>query len=193
MRRVEKIERTCLFCQNKFFVHPCRARTGAKYCSHVCYSETLKNTLEDVWNYVDLQGYDKCWKFKGYRNDDGYGNIAVNKKSYMAHRLIFELLYGPIPEGILICHTCDNPLCCNPYHLFKGTPLVNMMDKIIKKRANVPCGEDQWNSKLLESDVKNILLLKGKCTQKKVGELFNIDPSNVSNIWNRKTWKSLLL
>lgn len=65
----------------------------------------------------------------------GYGQIGVNGKVLYAHRVSYELAYGPIPDGMDICHRCDNPPCCAPEHLFAGTMLDNMADMISKNRG----------------------------------------------------------
>lgn len=67
-----------------------------------------------------------------------YGQTARGDgttKRVLVHRYAWELTYGPIPDGMLVCHSCDNPPCCEPTHLFLGTPADNMRDKIQKGRA----------------------------------------------------------
>lgn len=65
----------------------------------------------------------------------GRGGYALTKEDGVAHRFIWKTLKGPIPEGMLVCHKCDNPPCINVEHLFLGTPLDNMLDKVLKGRA----------------------------------------------------------
>ena len=72
------------------------------------------------------------WTEDTYRR--GYGRISFNGKSVRTHRLAWELANGPIPEGIYICHRCDNPPCCDVTHLFMGTPAENHADMITKGR-----------------------------------------------------------
>lgn len=66
-----------------------------------------------------------CWEWQGAKNSRGYGCVAVNGKSQLAHRRAFELLVGPIPPGLQIDHLCRVQTCCNPEHLEAVTPLVN--------------------------------------------------------------------
>lgn len=80
-----------------------------------------------------------CLEFAGKRNRQGYGYLSLgpreNRKYIRAHRLAWELNNGPIPEGLDLCHRCDNPPCCNPEHLFPGTRLDNMRDMAQKGRG----------------------------------------------------------
>jgi len=76
---------------------------------------------------------------------DGYGQIKVNGRPRRVPRVAWELAYGAIPEGMLVCHHCDNPLCIEPSHLFLGTPRDNRRDCIVKGRANACAGARHWN------------------------------------------------
>jgi hypothetical protein len=75
-----------------------------------------------------------CWEFQGQRSIEGYGKIKVDNKNWRAHRLAYLLFVGEIPDGMIVCHRCDNPPCCNPDHLFLGTHLDNVADKVCKNR-----------------------------------------------------------
>jgi hypothetical protein len=75
-----------------------------------------------------------CHEWQGALTYNGYGRIGVNGKVQRAHRVAYELAHGPIPEGIVVCHRCDNPRCCNPDHLFLGTTQENVDDKVQKGR-----------------------------------------------------------
>ena len=75
-----------------------------------------------------------CLEFQGYCDSNGYGQISINDKTHLAHRVAFEQAHGPIPKGLVICHRCDNPSCCNPEHLFLGTHADNVADKVSKGR-----------------------------------------------------------
>ena len=77
---------------------------------------------------------DQCWPWTGSRLSTGYGQISVAGKTTTAHRVAWEQANGPIPKGLVVCHRCDNPPCCNPAHLFIGTPKDNTQDMIQKGR-----------------------------------------------------------
>lgn len=81
-----------------------------------------------------------CWEWqRALRN--GYGVISVNGKNQSAHRISYVAFKGDIPEGLVICHTCDNKLCVNPDHLFAGTLQDNAIDAVRKGRMHIPGGK----------------------------------------------------
>lgn len=89
---------------------------------------------------IDIRGVDECWLWVGCHNRYGYGRIAEGwrgGRDFMAHRVAWELAHPDesIGEGEVICHSCDNPPCCNPKHLWKGTIADNNNDKVIKGRG----------------------------------------------------------
>lgn len=88
--------------------------------------------LENFWSKVDKSG--DCWIWTGSRHGFGYGLFGLNGKTRRAHRISYELVNGPIPEGFVLCHTCDNPPCVNPDHLFVGSKADNTHDALRKGR-----------------------------------------------------------
>jgi hypothetical protein len=81
-----------------------------------------------------------CWVWTGNKNEKGYGLVRIDGKRYKAHRIAYELYIGDIPSGMLVCHSCDNPECCNPKHLWLGTHADNQRDKIAKGRDHFSKG-----------------------------------------------------
>lgn len=77
---------------------------------------------------------DGCWIWKGRLDRHGYGKWYLNKRLRIAHRVAWEMAYGPIPDGLFACHHCDNPACVRPDHIFLGTALDNQRDRIMKGR-----------------------------------------------------------
>lgn len=75
-----------------------------------------------------------CWRWQGHKNTKGYGEATFNKKRAAVHRWICILTIGPIPSGMLVCHTCDVRDCCTPTHLFLGTEQDNNRDCAAKGR-----------------------------------------------------------
>lgn len=96
-----------------------------------------------------------CWVWTGARDKDGYGVIhGPGRKFLKSHRVAFELVHGPTKLHVL--HHCDNPPCCRPRHLFKGTQRANMADMLRKGRKAIQYGEDASRAKLTWEQVKEI-------------------------------------
>ena len=82
-----------------------------------------------------------CWEWRGQIDKHGYGRIKRHSKSILAHRLSYELNKAIIPKNKMICHTCDNPKCVNPEHLYVGDAKTNRQDCINRNRTNLRRGE----------------------------------------------------
>jgi len=99
-----------------------------------------------------------CIEWTGARNDRGYGQRRIQNKIKYVHRLTWEQAHGQIPEGMVVCHVCDNPPCHNIDHLFLGTPSDNVRDMLSKGRSRngmLP-GEEHRNAKLTDEEVADI-------------------------------------
>jgi YHS domain-containing protein len=131
----------CPICGNPVKTNASRIAEGrGKFCSKSCYYESKRFKPEDAWRHVDQSGGpDACWEWQGTITSWGYGQVKVNKQLWRAHRLIYVLVNGPIPEDLFILHGCDNRRCCNPSHLRIGTHDENMIDMVSRSR--------QWTSK----------------------------------------------
>lgn len=89
------------------------------------------SVADGYWSLVIVQ--EGCWDWSGYKQPEGYGTFP-HAKTWYAHRVSWELHNGPIPDGMHVLHTCDNPPCSNPAHLFLGTVADNMADRKAKGR-----------------------------------------------------------
>ncbi len=130
-----------------------------------------------------------CWEYQGFRDRDGYGKIwkcAVGN-SVAAHRAMWEEVCGPIPPGMFVCHSCDNPPCCNPDHLFAGTLVDNEADK--KAKGRQAKGEGHGRAKLTEENVRAILA--DDRSQEKVAATHDVHRSLISLIRRGLVWQEI--
>ncbi len=135
-----------------------------------------------------------CWVWQKHLSNTGYGDAYINKTKWRAHRLSWTAFVGTIPDGLLVCHHCDNPGCCNPDHLFTGTSHDNMIDMMAKGRGRggKSLGPNNANAKLNESQVVEIrkLLIDG-LSHDDIGTMFNVSSQTISSISTGRTWAHL--
>jgi len=144
------------------------------------------------WRYVAKgQPVDSCWLWAGARQPKGYGTLNVEGKSVKAHRLSYELHHGPIPKGLHVLHRCDNPPCVNPAHLWAGTNMENIADKMAKGREPNLKGEKHPLAMLTEADVKQIRALHaaGGLNYAQIGARFGVEKHVVGMVIRRETWR----
>ena len=132
MPRKHSITHPCETCGKPVQTDPWRvARGWGRFCSRSC--KRGRPLVERFW--AKVQKTDTCWLWTGATARHGYGNFFDGNHWVPAHRLAFELTYGPIHEGLDICHRCDNPPCVRPDHLFPGTTRENLQDASRKGRT----------------------------------------------------------
>lgn len=205
----------CITCNKEFSVKT-KKQVG-KFCSVSCIRyqgpiESLKrNANRGKWQNCDRKtwlkylrenyeknviklGVDDCWGWKKRLFNFGYGNVNVGKrKQILAHRASWLVHCGEIPAKLQVLHSCDNPPCTNPKHLFLGTSKDNAQDCIKKNRKNVAEGEKHYNSKLNIEDVKKIRSLsKLGFSQNKLAKMFNVSSSAIQGIVEYTRWKSVV-
>lgn len=144
------------------------------------------------WDRVEIGEFDSCWNWTGYLIDGRYGRLGFQGRIVLAHRLAYELCFSSIPEGLDVCHVCDNPLCCNPRHLFLGTHLDNMRD--MKKKKRNTFGERHPTAKLTEAQVTEIRsrYASGEGAAKLALE-FGLVKRSVNHIIAGDTWKHIAM
>lgn len=142
--------------------------------------------IQRFWDKVDKKEND-CWEWSRYLKHDkgrstGYGTFKLFGKNRSTHRFSWELHFGKIPEGMCVCHKCDNRKCVNPEHLFLGTNQDNNVDAQLKGRLSI---------KLSKNQVVSIRELNGiyGIKQTKIAEIFNVSPSVINGIVHYKFWK----
>jgi len=141
--------RACLTCGKP-------AKGKGSYCSQACQQKTYRirhgqgigmqagplpyspRQIARFWRHVDQRGPDECWPWLLGRTTDGYGRVRLDGMKLRAHRIAYLAAKGPISNGLLVCHACDNPPCCNPAHLWLGTVLDNTRDAQRKGRLVPP-------------------------------------------------------
>lgn len=155
-------------------------------------------TTERFWPKVQKTA--TCWYWVAHRAPNGYGRILHDDKVQDAHRVAYQLLVGPIPEGMWVLHKCDVKPCVNPDHLYLGTVVENTRDAV--ERGRVPRntlrleperashGTSHYRAKVTDQDVRTIRFLASSgIPQRAIGRKFDIDQSTVSSIVTRKGWK----
>ncbi len=134
-----------------------------------------------------------CLVWIGQKNPQGYGRLRIKGNHRPAHRLAYELHIGPIANGMVICHTCDNPACINPKHLFAATQHDNIADMWQKGRAKVLKGESKPNSKLTAEQVIEIRRRYNhydRCNGTyALAREFGVNRVTIRHLIIRKTWK----
>lgn len=152
--------------------------------------------LKSFWQRVSKSS-NGCWEWTGSKDSDGYGKIRYwsgQKRKYTrAHRFSWLLYFGVIGD-LCVLHKCDNPACCNPFHLFLGTRADNNADCIRKGRANPgrQHGETNPSAKLTSEAVRSIRVeCSGGSMQKALAKKYGVTPTTIYQIVHRRIWKHL--
>lgn len=146
---------------------------------------------ERFWSKVEVVERLRCWPWKGSKDKDGYGTLTHEGQFIRAPRVAFFLRNGVWPNNA--CHTCDNPTCCNPDHIFDGTRLDNMRDMVAKGRNKTDRGESHGGAVLTESKV---LAMRSEYKEGSIGfgtlaKKYGCSNSTVQRVINRRNWKHI--
>lgn len=154
----------------------------------------IETSEERFWRRVNKNTDSGCWEWSGSLTKKGYGFFKVNKENVPTHRFSWALHFGEIPDGLYVCHTCDNRKCCNPERLFLGTQFDNMQDMVRKGRnANVK-GDKNPRATLTESNVIEIRnMWDSGSSIKDLSFMFSSPKTTINNIVSGNTWKHLPL
>ncbi len=133
-----------------------------------------------------------CWEWKRSRQLSGHGSICFKIGVFRAHRVSYLAFKGEIPKEMCVCHSCDNPPCCNPEHLWLGTKKDNSIDMWKKGRRASFRGIKNGRAKLTEERV--LILRENENNMEKLTSLskdFGIDLATVYNVISRRTWNHI--
>jgi len=155
----------------------------------------IKLTQADVqrfWSFVDRKGPADCWLWQGGGPRNPYGNFSIGPrglaKTYLAHRVSYQLAYGP--THLHVCHSCDNPRCVNPQHLFAGTQRDNRQD--CKRKNRTARGRQHGKVVLTEHEVKQIVGLDNRGhTSGEIARELRRKPTTVYNVIKGLSWSWL--
>lgn len=184
-------QQVCERCKDTYLVAPCRVGK-TKFCSLKCRRTPLRERFLRLVGQPDANG---CHPWAGFVGPSGYGILRLGggeNKAVRAHRAAFLLFVGQIPDGLEICHKCDNPLCVNPDHLFLGTRADNHADMMAKDRG--PRGERAGAAKLTDAKVLEIRrrYATTDITQRQLADEFGVSRPTIGFLISRKTWKHLV-
>lgn len=144
--------------------------------------------MERFWDKVDATG--ECWVWTGARNHRGYGDFTIERGDHrLAHRFAWEFENGPIPDGLFVLHSCDNPPCVRIEHLFLGSNHDNVTDMVAKGRNRK--GSSKPNASLNEELVTEIRqrYSDGGVTQRGLAAEYGVSYGVIQTVVTRRSWK----
>jgi hypothetical protein len=148
--------------------------------------------IERFWRGVDKRGDDECWEWKKFANWGGYGQITINDISVGAHRVALTIVKGELPNGLCVCHKCDNRRCCNPAHLFLGTYDDNNKDRK-QKRRSATC--ERAGRSVLSHELVNLIRFvywNGGISQRKLAKMLGVSRPTLSWVVTNRSWRDAL-
>lgn len=129
-----------------------------------------------------------CWEWLAHKDKDGYGILPRNGPSVRAHRFSIQYFNGVDPSGKVVCHSCDNPGCVNPDHLFLGMPIDNVGDMLSKQRDKM-IGSRNNKAKLDEHSA--LLIYESKVPYRRLAEMFHVSTSTIKRIKQKTLWRHI--
>ena len=146
---------------------------------------------EAFWKYVTPGKPNECWEWTGCCFTSGYSEIAFQYRVLRAHRISYEMHKGGITANLYVCHTCDNPPCVNPAHLFLGTAQDNATDSKLKGRKK-QIGKNRKGKKLTIAQVREIRLLAYNTSTAKLAKRFMVSLPTIYDIWQERCWPDII-
>lgn len=151
-----------------------------------------RTTRESLFARADTSGgEDACWAWKGFVNRR-YGSVSMGNRPCRAHRAAYLLCRGDIPVGMYVCHSCDNPLCINPKHLWLGSPKDNVDD--MRRKGRHIHGEISPRAKLTADQAAEVFrLIDNGFSYSSVAKRFGVSTHLLARMRGRRAWKSVLM
>ena len=146
--------------------------------------ELTEEETKRFWDKINKLGPGDCWEWTAAKAS-GYGHVTIRGKNKRAHRVMWELKVGPIPDGLCVLHHCDNRACVNPQHLFLGTKADNTRDMISKNRDRI-VGVKNTQSKLTPYDVVEIR--ESPEIQRVLADRYGVARETISAVKTRQNW-----
>jgi hypothetical protein len=163
-----------------------------------CVALGAAATVDFVFRHSTQIPHCGCWLWDHGTNGQGYAVISdprvpperESQPRVLVHRLICEMIHGPMPEGFLSRHTCDMPLCVNLDHLLPGTHQDNSDDKWRRGRGIIMAGEQNGRATITRAEAAAIRSARGACSAKKLAARYGTSAKAVRRIWTGETWAS---
>ncbi len=185
---------TCPTCGKEFFAPVWRKRKGeGRYCSCLCAQSHRPLVPATVRFWAKVKKTDGCWLWQGATHNRGHGTFGdIPHHTMPAHRFAWQDVNGPIPNGLFVCHSCDNPPCVRPDHLFLGTAKDNSVDAERKGRLYHGRGEQHYAAKLRDADIP-VICSGYACGQSMVAlaRTYGVTDGTISNVIHHRHWKHL--
>jgi hypothetical protein len=178
--------RICQQCGSPY--EPYRARAPQKYCSHACSNRARKGDLvARFWSKV--RKTEGCWYWTASVDARGYGQFRVDGKCEGAHRVAYDLTHDTPLGSSFGCHTCDNPSCVRPDHIYPGTQFDNMKDRSERGRF-VSCPVRPWKRKMTEEDIAQIRIeyAAGGVSQRSLSKKYGVSQKLIFDIVHGRAW-----
>lgn len=191
------IARECAYCQREYnytyYKEVCDFRVS-KFCSHDCYMAFRRSVdpIARFWEKVKIGGPDECWPWQAATGPKGYGVFGTGgaKATKLAHVYAYELKNGPVPKGLCVCHSCDNPPCVNDTHHFLGTRADNNAD--MRRKGRHARGETNGHAKLTSAIILEIRAAFAAGERNGIlAKRYGLTSSRITRIVHRTEWSHL--
>lgn len=185
------VVRVCETCRSEFIFQPIPSavrRGRGRFCSSGCAH--IVPLADRFFSKIGAKSSGGCILWNGHVKDNGYGDIHERHAGRLlsAHRVAYDLMVGPIPEGMCVLHRCDNPPCINPTHLFLGTQLDNIADMVAKGRQSRGSGKGA-NVKLDDNIVRDVRRrIASGDSNTAIGRDLGVSHVTISDIRTGRTW-----